>query len=100
MKKDYVYELVTADKYEMVLALAETMEDLANLVKINRKTLVSALSSRSLIAGQYRVVKVNTKNFEFNFEDYLDFCSTGDLNPKSAKSLQRFKEYCGEAYEF
>lgn len=98
-KNLYLYELVTADKYETVLAFGDTLEELAGITRLNKSALAMALERNSLIRGCCRIVKVNTKEFEFNFNDYIDFCSTGDLNPKSAKSLQRFKEYCGEVYE-
>ena len=100
MKKEFNYELITADRYEQVLASADTLEGLAKLIRMDKSALAHALTRKSIVAGKYRVIKVNTNDYDFNFYDYLDFCKTDGLEPKKASSLQRFKEYCGETYEF
>lgn len=98
-KNEWNYELVTADRYEQVLASADTMEGLSKLVKIKRITLVQALERKSLIAGRYRVIRVNSRDLDFDVEDYKEFCKTENLKPGYATSLQKFREYVGADYD-
>lgn len=98
-KNEWNYELVTADKYEQVLASADTMEGLSKLIHIKRITLAQALERKSLIAGRYRVVRVNSRDLDFDFEDYNEFCKTENIKPGHASSIQRFKEYIGGDYD-
>lgn len=98
-KNQYVYQIVTADRFETVIAQGDTLEELAKVTCLKKSALSMALERKSVVAGNFKIIKVSIKDYDFNFADYLDFCKTDNLNPKSAKSLQRFKEYCGEAYD-
>ena len=98
-KHEWNYELVTADRYEQVLASADTMEGLAKLVKIKRITLTQALERKSLIAGKYRVVRIDSRDFDFDIDDYKKFCKSENLKPGYATSLQKFREYVGADYD-
>ena len=98
-KSNYIYVLVTADKYELPLCVADTMEDLSKMIHIKRITLTQALERKSLISGKYRVIRVNVKDLEFNFADYNEFCKTENIKPGHARSIQKFKEYIGGDYD-
>lgn len=102
MKKEsqYFYILVTADEYEFIKYVGDTIEAISLQSSFTWDCLQRAFLRNSVIAGKYRILRVNDKKLEFDFEDYHDFCKTENLKPGHAKSLQRFKEYCGEAYEF
>ena len=98
-KHEWNYELVTADRFEQVLASADTMEGLAKAIRIERSALAHALERKSLIAGRYRIIRVDSKDLGFNVDDYHKFCKTENLKPGYATSLQRFREYIGADYD-
>lgn len=47
MKKDYVYMAVSYDEFELPLAIGESIEELANILNINKTTLIKALHRKS-----------------------------------------------------
>ena len=100
MKKEskYFYILITADEYEFIKFVGDTIEDISKQSKFSWDCLQRAFLRNSLIGGRYRLLRVNGKNLEFNFEDYHDFCKTEGLKPGYSSSLRKFKEYCGDTY--
>lgn len=98
-KSNYVYVLITADKYELPRFVSETLEEMAKKVNLTKVALCLALERKSLICGKYRIIKVDTRDLEFNFADYNEFCKTENIKPGHARSIQRFKEYIGGDYD-
>ena len=95
----YVYEIVTADRYELPLCVADTLDELTKLTKIKKTSLCMALERRSTIAGNCKIVKVFVKDMNFNVDDYKEFCKTENLKPGYATSLEKFRQYVGAEYD-
>lgn len=102
MKKEvkFIYILVSADKYEFPRAVGDTIEDISRQSNLSWECLQRAFLRNSLIAGKYWLRRVNAKDLEFNFADYSEFCKTEGLKPGHAKSLQKFREYCGNRCDY
>ncbi|MBE5741199.1 MAG: hypothetical protein E7351_01535 [Clostridiales bacterium] len=96
MKKDYVYLLVTADKFELPLMVAETFAELTEMTGLQYTTLRSALIRNSVIDGRYRIIKVDTREPEERFtkSDFVEYCREKNLEETDFDSFKAFMEFC------
>lgn len=97
MKKNYFeYIFVKADEFELPMMSADTLEKLSSMCGYNFDCLCKAVKRNSLIAGQFRVRKVDIRDPEekFSWEEYKVFCEKEGLKQGYFKSLQRFRNEC------
>lgn len=94
--KTNLYILCTADKLEYVVGLGTSFEELSIATGIPRLTLYSAYSRKSLVYYRYKVEKVNVVEPQdmFNVDDYNRYCKRNKLKPSSARSLEKFRQFC------
>lgn len=96
MKNKY-YLLVTNDQYELVTACAETLPKLSILTGIPIALLVNSLyRNESCCKGAYRVVKTYTDvpDYDFDFNNYIQFCEDYRLKPNKVSTLEQFMKVC------
>lgn len=96
MKKDYVYLLVTADKFELPVLESETIQEMSEMSGYNINSLKSALKSDSIVDLKYKLIKVDIREPEemFTEEEYIKYCKANKLDIKSFDSIIKFKDYC------
>lgn len=95
--KDKYYLLVSNDKYELVTACAETLPKLSAITGIPfYKLWDSVRRKQSLEGGRYRVVKTYTDvpDYDFDFNNYIQFCEDYKLEPSKISSLEQFIKAC------
>ncbi len=91
-----VYELVTADKYELPICVADSLDEMSMMTGFNFNTLYSAFAKSSLIAKKYRLYSVDVRDpiEKFNFNDYKVFCRSKALRECDFNSLEQYKRQC------
>ena len=97
MKKNYYeYLFVKADELELPMLIADSLEELSILSGFNFDCLWKAICRNSIIAGQFRVRKVDIRDPEekFSWEEYKVFCKREGLKESYFKSLQQFRNEC------
>ena len=98
MKKyDYVYELVTSDRFEFTIQQADSLEEMSKLTGFDINTLKKALIRDSVIAGYYKIYKVDLREPEEQFCDvkkYKKFCVSNNLDENNTESLIAYRKYC------
>lgn len=94
--KNCVYIFVTADEYELPIAIADTLEEISELVGYRFGLLYQALKRNSVINCKYRIREVDIRDPEekFIFEEYNKFCLKENLSPSNFKNLMRFRREC------
>ena len=97
MKNKFVYVFAFADEYELPLMVADTLDEVSKEFNFSWACLQRALLRNSLIAGMYKIRRVDIMEpkDKFNdFEEYKLFCSEHGLRENNSKSLYLFKEFC------
>ena len=91
-----VYELITADKYELPIYVTDTLDDMSKLSGYNFNTLYSAFRDNSLISKRYKLIAVDIREpyEKFNFCDYKMFCAINGLKESNFSSLESYKRFC------
>lgn len=93
--KNYIYELVQADKYEFPVLFADTLQELANLTGYKFDKLWSAYRRNATING-YRIYKVDLREPEekFTLKEYKLFCEKNNLKLGRFSSIKAFHKWC------
>lgn len=94
VKSTYVF--ISNDELELPIVVADTLEEIALLTGFNWLCLQRACLRNSLIAGQYRIKKVDIRDDEDRFNDLFDykkFCLKENIPENNFKSLQRYRQY-------
>lgn len=91
-----VYMLVTADKYEFPVCIADSMRKLAIMSGYKIMSLYGSCIRHVPLFGKYYVVKVNIEEPEdrFNFDDYKTFCKINHLSANNFKNLDKYYYAC------
>lgn len=94
IKFTYVFSL--ADDLELPLFVGDTIEEIQAFSGFNWAMLQRAMLRNSVIAGRYRLRRVDIRDPEekFNFEDYRNYCKSANLKESSFDSLRRYRQYC------
>lgn len=93
--KDKYYLLVTNDKYELITACADTLVKLSNISGIPFYSLWDSYRRNQTCGnGHYKVVLTNTdvQDYDFDFNNYIQFCEDYHLKPNNFKSIEKFKK--------
>lgn len=93
----YTYVFVENDGLELPIFIADTLMEISNLTGFNLGCLYYAVLRNSLIAGKYRIRKVDFRDPDEKFNnitDYLTFCKKENIKSNDFKSLQRYRQYC------
>ena len=96
MKKNYVYLLITADKFEFPVLESETIQEMSEMSGYKISNLKFAIINNSVIDSRYKLVKVDIREPEemFTEEEYIKYCKENKLDVKSFDSIIKFKDYC------
>lgn len=92
-----VYVLVNNDDLELPLLVCDTLEEIFKSTGFNVSTLFMAIQRNSVIAGKYRLRKVDICEPEDKFNDvkgYIAFCKQECIKPTYFTSLVRYRQYC------
>ena len=96
------YVFVKSDELELPIAVADTLDEIVGLTGFNWSLLQRACLRNSLIAGKYRIRKVDIREDEQKFNDvsdYKKFCVLEAIPENDFKSLQRYRQYCFGAWD-
>ena len=92
MKKQFVYLLVTTDKYEFAMSCCDTLRQMSIETGIEfTKLWHSYYRNETCCGGRYKVLKVDiTYPSEFTFEDYIDFCTLHKIKPCHSQNMGKY----------
>lgn len=96
MLNNFVYLLVTADKFELPVMEADTIKELSEMTGYSQGTIKSAIFRASVLDNKFRIVKVDIREPEemFTEKEYIKYCKENKLEVKSFDSIIKFKDYC------
>lgn len=91
-----VYVFIKSDELELPIAVADTLEEIELLTGFNWYLLQKACLRNSLIAGQFRIKKIDIREDidRFNdISDYKKFCQTENIAENKFSSLQKYRQF-------